>query len=305
MKSVVLVLAVAVTLLSHVATGLEMELVYIGDVGNAPHSSGYGSVAYSYGIGKYEVTTAQYTEFLNAVAATDTYGLWRAQQSILQSGSSGSYTYTVVAGRENRPIDYVQLRDCMRFVNWLHNGQPTGGQDATTTEDGAYSMPGIDPDTNTVRETDWLYALPNVDEWYKAAYYDSGTASYYDYPTSSDTKPGHDEGDTPNNACFVEMPHYNQETNTQDVGSYTASASPYGTFDQAGNASERTAIVTTTDPSLTTVEIGGRYSATPDSFHADTAANGTLWHWRALKGYGMRVVTSVLPPETGTIIMIE
>ena len=175
-----------------------------------------------------------------------------------------------------------------------------------TTEAGVYYLNGGDPDHSTARESDWLYALPNVDEWYKAAYYDSGTTSYYDYPTSSDTEPGHIEGATPNNACFVSPPLYNDETDMQDVGSYTASASPYGTFDQAGNASERTETITSTAPeTLTTIEIGGRYNATSDSFHADTAANSTLWGWRALNGFGFRVVTSVLPPEKGTVIFIE
>ena len=31
---------------------------------------------YAYNIGTYEVTTGQYVAFLNAVAATDTYGLY-------------------------------------------------------------------------------------------------------------------------------------------------------------------------------------------------------------------------------------
>ncbi len=44
-------------------------LVDIGEVVNA------GAVDYAYRIGKYEVTAGQYTEFLNAVAATDNYGL--------------------------------------------------------------------------------------------------------------------------------------------------------------------------------------------------------------------------------------
>ena len=38
-----------------------------------------GSVGYNYNIGKYEVTAGQYTEFLNAVARTDTYGLYNTQ----------------------------------------------------------------------------------------------------------------------------------------------------------------------------------------------------------------------------------
>ena len=37
---------------------------------------GFGAVGYMYNIGKYEVTAGQYCEFLNKVAATDTYGLY-------------------------------------------------------------------------------------------------------------------------------------------------------------------------------------------------------------------------------------
>ena len=37
---------------------------------------GCGSVAFTYQIGTYDVTLAQYTAFLNAVAKIDTYGLY-------------------------------------------------------------------------------------------------------------------------------------------------------------------------------------------------------------------------------------
>jgi len=36
----------------------------------------FWAVGYAYRIGKYEVTVGQYTAFLNAVAATDTFGLY-------------------------------------------------------------------------------------------------------------------------------------------------------------------------------------------------------------------------------------
>jgi len=38
-------------------------------------------VAYNYHIGKYDVTVGQYTAFLNAVAATDKYGLYIPQMA--------------------------------------------------------------------------------------------------------------------------------------------------------------------------------------------------------------------------------
>jgi hypothetical protein len=49
-----------------------MDWVTIGSPGNAADSTSFGMVADVYQIGRYEVTNAQYAEFLNAVAATDT-----------------------------------------------------------------------------------------------------------------------------------------------------------------------------------------------------------------------------------------
>jgi len=83
-----------------------MDMVTVGNAGNAndPATGNvYGSVAYSYQIGKYDVTIGQYTDFLNAVAATDTYSLYNASMAtylnaagIAQNGSSGSYTYSMI-----------------------------------------------------------------------------------------------------------------------------------------------------------------------------------------------------------------
>jgi hypothetical protein len=67
-------------------------------------TSGYGSVGYNYSIGEYDVTVGQYAAFLNAVAATDTYGLYNPNMAtnlniagIAQNGTSGSYTYSVIS----------------------------------------------------------------------------------------------------------------------------------------------------------------------------------------------------------------
>ena len=53
-----------------------IDWVTVGDPGNAVDSTGYGRVDYQYDIGKYHVTIEQYCDFLNAVAKTDTYGLY-------------------------------------------------------------------------------------------------------------------------------------------------------------------------------------------------------------------------------------
>ena len=77
-----------------------MDFVTVGNAGNAADSTGYGGVSDVYQISTYEVTAGQYTDFLNAVATTDTYGLYNPSMDnssygcqITRNGTSGSYTY--------------------------------------------------------------------------------------------------------------------------------------------------------------------------------------------------------------------
>ena len=85
--TIVAVAAVALACVSGAQADIVMDWVPVGNAGNAGELSGAGAggsgpdavvggVAARYNIGKYEVTAGQYTAFLNAVAATDTYGLY-------------------------------------------------------------------------------------------------------------------------------------------------------------------------------------------------------------------------------------
>ena len=128
---------------------LAMSMVTVGDAGNAADTTSYGAVSYSYQIGKYDVTGSQYTAFLNAVGSTDTYGLYNASMGtdthvaqISRSGTAGTYTYAVMNGTGSRPITYVSWWDGVEFANWMSNGQPSGAQTSTTTENGAYNVNG-------------------------------------------------------------------------------------------------------------------------------------------------------------------
>ena len=67
-----------------------LEFVTVGNPGNAADSTGYGAVDHVYQIGKFEVTAGQYTEFLNAVAATDTYGLYSTLMWSRRTTAAGS-----------------------------------------------------------------------------------------------------------------------------------------------------------------------------------------------------------------------
>lgn len=249
-----LVLA-ALSISSAAFAAINIEAVPVGDVGNAAdtaaHSgnpAGQGSVNYGYNIGKYEVTAGQYTAFLNAVAKTDTNSLYNASQArtdfgsgISQSGVSGSYVYSVDPAFVNRPVNYVSFWDACRFTNWLQNGQPTGDQNALTTEDGAYTLTSIGIATDSItRNAGWTWAVTSEDEWYKAAYYKAGgtSAGYWTYATRSDTAPGNDVADPFGNnanhrsglsAFPIQSPYY-----ITMAGEYQNSASAYDTFDQNG-----------------------------------------------------------------------
>ena len=61
---------------ANVSQAVNIDTVLVGNTGNTDDDTGYGAVDYEYNIGKYEVTAGQYTEFLNAVAETDTYDLY-------------------------------------------------------------------------------------------------------------------------------------------------------------------------------------------------------------------------------------
>jgi formylglycine-generating enzyme required for sulfatase activity len=247
--------AACAALLAGTAPAVTIDWVTVGDPGNAADTTGYGAVGYTYKISKYEVTNTQYAEFLNAVAATDTNALYNTDMGddatvggITQSGVSGSFTYNVKAGFEDKPVVFVSFWDALRFANWLHNGQPTGAQDNSTTEDGAYTITaqGI-ADNSITRNAGATIFLTSEDEWYKAAYYDAVSATYFDYPAGTDTQtacvaPASDTGNSAN--CN------NAVGALTDVGAYTLSDSPAGTFDQGGNAYEWNETIFFYPPSL-------------------------------------------------------
>ncbi|HUU90858.1 MAG TPA: SUMF1/EgtB/PvdO family nonheme iron enzyme [Phycisphaerae bacterium] len=249
------VVAAMVLLPAWAVQAITIDTVTVGNPGNVADDTGYGSVPYTYNIGTYEVMAGQYTAFLNAVAGMDIYALYDADMSRTDRGSgitrSGGgtvvnpYTYTVDANFVNRPVNYVSWGDAARFANWLHNGQPTGAQSAGTTEDGAYFLDGATSKTALLavtREADWKWAITSEDEWYKAAYYDPATGTYFEYPTSSNTAPGQDMTDVSgNNANYWTAPYVypiDSGKYTTVAGEFQNSDSPYGTFDQGGNVWE-------------------------------------------------------------------
>lgn len=250
------------------ASSTGYELLPVANPGNRPDKTGFGSVGKTFWIGKFEVTIQQYCDFLNAVAATDTYGLYdNAMGSVLnsagikRSGSEGAYSYAPMENAGDsaqRPITYVSWFDAARFANWMSNGQPSGPQGESTTENGAYDLSGATSGPavprnriNPNRGGQPTFYLPTENQWYKAAYYSPRLnryrGGYYKYATSSDTAPGNKVGNASNMANYIDDFNgtYTYSVTGEryidlgqnylfDTGAYSASASYYGTFDQSG-----------------------------------------------------------------------
>jgi formylglycine-generating enzyme len=288
-----------------------LEFVSVGDAGNAADTRfttpGYGSVAYAYRIGKFEITAAQYCQFLNAVARSSTSPGWNEMMDVTEScgihllGTEGNFRYAVDGDCANRPVNWVPWGDAARFCNWLQNGQPnTGLQDLTTTEDGAYYLNGATGDAvlNVARRPGAKYWLPSENEWYKAAYYDPrkpGDPGYWTYPTRSDATPANTLPDGGNSANYeqgdYDLPYYGHT----EVGVFANSPSGYGTFDQGGNVREWTD--TPLAPGF--VVRGGAFLSDPDELTAAARSGFTPQYRRTI---GFRVAAAVPEPSVAALL---
>ena len=242
-----------------------LSFVTVGDPGNVPdvnldaYGNPLGSVGYTCQMGQYDVTAAQYCQFLNAVATqSDPYGLYNsgmaggpgsARCGISQTGNPGNYSYNTTSSgysvnNGNFPVNYVSWGDAARFCNWLTNGQPTTGvENLTTTENGSYYLNGATSSTALMvvaRNPNAKYVIPTVNEWYKAAYYDptlnGGTGGYWQYTTRSNTPPSNNLSAVGTNNANYFNGSYTDPTNKLTlVGALESSPGSYGTYDMGGD----------------------------------------------------------------------
>jgi sulfatase modifying factor 1 len=287
-----------------------IQTVEIGDAGNSPLAIGdssYGQVSTAYRMGRNEVTIKQYADFLNSVATRPDIYSWGSSiieslydsrmatdknvAGISRSGegtSSSPYAYQVI-GDSARPITYVTWFNAARFANWMHNGSLS----TSDLEYGAYFLFGTNSEiTGRTEEATWW--IPTEDEWFKAAYYKGGgtNAGYYTFPTKSDTLPENSSNTAANQANFLRLGVYSVtqksslsslENYLTPVGSFTSSASAYGTFDQGGNVDEWTESSRVTEYGNSLVTRGGGWStgglnndATPESTALPTDRSSNL-----------------------------
>ena len=248
--------AVACLPLGSIANAEPLQWVTVGDPGNTADTTGApnpaGAVATSFQIMKYEFTNQQYTDFLNSVAATDTYSLYNtnmgsnARGGISRSGSSGEYSYSAKTNMGDKPVNYASWFDAARVSNWYQNGATP----SSSTEIGAYTLVGgqIDGMAPAVNPGATFY-VPTEDQWYKAAYYKGGgtNAGYWNFATQNDSAPTAvtagltgigSAGSTGNFANYNSGADWNsQDGNVTTVGT-NGGPSFYGAFDMSGNVTE-------------------------------------------------------------------
>ncbi len=211
----------------------EFTLVRVGDPGNAalpidnfnptfptPKAADefVGAVAYEYEIGRFEVTVAQYVQFLNAVdpEGSNARQLWDPLMDPSTNPKYGSVRRVSDAPVgdhfrvafpvwENKPIGFIDFFRAARFINALHNGKHSRevGADGAVhyhcefspqTETGAYDLRNQNTfGSYATRGVVEGFVLPSQDEWIKAAYYTPvltpAGRHYWRYPERTDETP--------------------------------------------------------------------------------------------------------------------
>ncbi len=309
-----------------VPTGLAQDYgfdwVTIGDPGNPAYDDpwggsidGRGSVGYEYRIGRYEVTTGQWMEFVNTFSTqSDEFThfadpiFWGAEPDPTYDGPGRRWRLrSGVTTPEMLPVGGITWREAAMFCNWLHNGQ---SYDLSAIEDGAYdtstftkNSDGTFNDQRT-HHPDARFWIPTLDEWVKAAHYDpdrygEGEAGWWEYSITSDEQPIYaPPGEGQANAGFQLSDWAEWDI---PLGAYPGVLSPWGLLDAAGGTMEWTEEVFFDDhPNNRALEGSYAGSEAPIAEIDDRASRlgSTLPPWSAGHYEGLRIVGLVPGPAT-------
>jgi formylglycine-generating enzyme required for sulfatase activity len=245
-----------------------IDFVTISQPGNAPwtgnggFNNNKGQVNYEYRIGRFEVTTAQWAEFMNAAldrpsddhiphafAPTEWGGVPTTPIN------PGGQRFNVPAGNAMLPAGGIDWRTCAIYCNWLHNNKSS---DRSAFLSGAYDVSTFGYIGTTIftdqvsRSPGARYYIPSADEWMKAAHWNPnrngpGLGGWDLYSNGSDNPytygpPGVLVNGQPAmaNAGWDRFSFPGHDPYNVALGAYTGVTSPWGLFDVAGGTSEWT-----------------------------------------------------------------
>ena len=294
-----------------------IDWVMVGDPGNAADTTGYGAVADSFQIMKFEFQNSQYADFLNAVdpSGTNPNAVYNANMGSnarggisFTSGAASGSKYAIRPNMGDKPVNFVSWFDAARVANWLQNGQGSG-----STETGAYTLVGGQTSgTAPAANPGASYLLPTEDQWYKAAYYKGGgtNAGYWDYATQSDSDPTAvtadstgigSAGSTGNFANYNSAAVWNGQTGNVTTVGTNGGASAYGAFDMSGNIFEWNDLTGAAGSSRGLR--GGDWSY-PGAFDLSSSSRDTFAPSFGVINFGFRLASTVAVPEPSTYLLL-
>lgn len=311
-----------------------IDFVTVGAVGNAPWAGdgtagdraiGRGSVGYEYRIGKFEITTAQYAEFMNAafdrpqsewIPHLAPPNFWGAVGTT--PNTTGGLRWSVPTGNEMLPVGNVSWRMAAILCNWYHNGKSldreaflTGAYDVSTFGY-ATSPQGFPQFTDQLtRSPGARYFIPTWDEHLKASHYDpnkqnsdGSTGGWWTYNNGTDTPliagpPGVGQA----NYGFS-----NPDPFSISLGAYTQTQSPWGLSDVAGATAEWT-------EGLVEDHVTGRRFRMIEGSYWDSSAGFVVSDSIYTEGadelpqlniypYGIRIAAAIPSPTIGTTLLV-
>jgi len=312
MKTIALLLLIVVSAQAQMITqnfgtganSFTIDFVSIGNPSNSTDTTGYGSVGYSYNIGKYEISVPQ----INGARANGLQGVRADSQNWNTTPDGPAYG-----------LDWLQAA---AFVNWL--GTSSGYQAAYKmnyiggTGGSAYGRTysigtwqpgdaGYDPN-NPFRNSLAVYAIASENEWYKAAYYDpnknSGAGGYWKYATGSDSVPTPvTSGTSPDTAVYGYT--FDGQLNKAASVSQAGGASPYGTVGQGGNVGEMLETAFTganTDVEAARVTRGGAMTSSVSEQASDFRWNIGVDNPDGYAVTGFRIISLIPEPSALSLL---
>jgi formylglycine-generating enzyme required for sulfatase activity len=269
------------------ANAFTMDFVTIGNPNNAADTTGSpspaGSVAYTYNLGKYEVSRDQ----IDKANAAGNLGI--RLHDMQAYGGIGA----------NKPAMGFTWYDAAKYVNWLNTS--TGGTAAYKFSGSTFQLWAAGDEgynaSNLFRNSLAKYVIASTDEWYKGAY-GKADGSWSNFPNGTDIAPAAVVSGTEANTAV-----YLQSASTGPADIFNAGGlSSYGTMGQGGNVWEfmETAFDGSNNTADESRELRGGSWSSNDSFYLLAS---TRYPVTNPTDFGFRVA-SVPEPSTGLLVVL-